>query len=610
MSINSVTGNTLLESGMFAPCRAATTAAIALSGLQTTDGVALNAGDRVLVWQQADATTNGIYAASSGTWVRTTDAASNASFYNGMAVMVAEGAAWSGTLFLCTATDDPVVIGTSLLSFESQSAVQAGQQSATSSTTASVATGSATFQIAAGLAFKAGQWVVIQETSNPANVLLAQISSYAGTALAVNVVATGGSGSHGDWTIVLANSQASAGIIPPVGSGNVTGPGSSTAGHIATYADGTGKVLADSGTPAGTLAGRNQLLYGDAGAGSIPQSALAPGAAPLPFVAAQLNDNLHLSNDGTNPTRDLDISPGRVRDDSDVTNLHLAGTMVKRLDTAWAAGGVAGSPAGGCDSGTKGASQTWHMYLIGKLGQSITAASRTSSVATVTVAGHGAGVGTTARISGIGSGFDGIAVITAVTTNTISYANTGSNASLTPGASAVLDLFDTLGSQSYPSPSMPSGWTAKQCLGAVLTDSSANIIAFFQYGDEFWLNSPIASVTIFGTGTTLATVNTPAGVKVQAFLNVTGTTNTGAGNEVVAVFLPGDSTVTGVGTSSSPGAQIAGLNGSTVTYGVTPAAQITCWTNAVPQVRVNTAINSGILYAFTTGWRHPCRRLF
>jgi len=35
------------------------------------------------------------------------------------------------------------------------------------------------------------------------------------------------------------------------GSGNVTGPGSSTAGHVATFADATGRVLADGGAPVG-----------------------------------------------------------------------------------------------------------------------------------------------------------------------------------------------------------------------------------------------------------------------------------------------------------------------------------------------------------------------
>jgi hypothetical protein len=65
LAINNSTGNTQLESGAFPPCRVAITGPIALSGLQAIDGIALNVGDRVLAWQQADETTNGIYSVSS-----------------------------------------------------------------------------------------------------------------------------------------------------------------------------------------------------------------------------------------------------------------------------------------------------------------------------------------------------------------------------------------------------------------------------------------------------------------------------------------------------------------------------------------------------------------
>ncbi len=56
-----------------ASVRAATTAAITLSGTQTIDGIALNVGDRVLVKNQADAKTNGIYTVAAGAWPRAAD---------------------------------------------------------------------------------------------------------------------------------------------------------------------------------------------------------------------------------------------------------------------------------------------------------------------------------------------------------------------------------------------------------------------------------------------------------------------------------------------------------------------------------------------------------
>lgn len=52
----------------------ATTANITLSGTQTIDGVALVAGDRVLVKNQSTASQNGIYVVAAGAWTRSTDA--------------------------------------------------------------------------------------------------------------------------------------------------------------------------------------------------------------------------------------------------------------------------------------------------------------------------------------------------------------------------------------------------------------------------------------------------------------------------------------------------------------------------------------------------------
>lgn len=244
MAINTQNGNTLLTTGFFPPVRAATTGTnITLSGLQTIDGIALNAGDRVLVKDQTDATTNGIYAASTGNWVRTVDAQSNTQFFDGMAVLVAQGAVNAGDAYICTCTDDPVVIGTSLLTFAIVSTIQLAGWIATSTTSITVGTGSTTFATQAGKSFSVGQWVLAYETSNPTTALLGQVTSYSGTNLVLNVTATGGSGTHTDWSLVLANSPAAAGIMPPTGTGNVVGPGSSSAGLIAQFADSTGKVL-------------------------------------------------------------------------------------------------------------------------------------------------------------------------------------------------------------------------------------------------------------------------------------------------------------------------------------------------------------------------------
>src|SRR5712691_498878 len=99
MAINTITGNTLLTSGSFPPVRAASTGSPltpTTGGLLVVDGVQLVAGDRVLCKDEASAINNGIYAAASGPWRRTTDAAGNSQFFSGMAVTVALGALNAG----------------------------------------------------------------------------------------------------------------------------------------------------------------------------------------------------------------------------------------------------------------------------------------------------------------------------------------------------------------------------------------------------------------------------------------------------------------------------------------------------------------------------------
>ena len=69
-----------------APCVAATTANITLSGEQTIDGVAVVSGDRVLVKDQTTANENGIYVAASSAWSRAADWNSSGDVVNGILV--------------------------------------------------------------------------------------------------------------------------------------------------------------------------------------------------------------------------------------------------------------------------------------------------------------------------------------------------------------------------------------------------------------------------------------------------------------------------------------------------------------------------------------------
>lgn len=95
----------------------ATTGPIALNGLQAIDGVAITAGKRALVKDQASSKENGLYLASAGAWVRTDDADVSAEMTPGLFVHVEQGAANSDSVWQLI-TDAPIVLGTTALSFE------------------------------------------------------------------------------------------------------------------------------------------------------------------------------------------------------------------------------------------------------------------------------------------------------------------------------------------------------------------------------------------------------------------------------------------------------------------------------------------------------------
>lgn len=78
--------------------RVATTANITLSGTQTIDGIAVVAGDRVLVKDQSTASANGIYVVAAGAWSRSTDA-DTISELAGAVVNVDSGTANGGLRF-------------------------------------------------------------------------------------------------------------------------------------------------------------------------------------------------------------------------------------------------------------------------------------------------------------------------------------------------------------------------------------------------------------------------------------------------------------------------------------------------------------------------------
>lgn len=99
-----------------APVRVATTAAITLSGLQSVDGVTLVANDRVLVKNQTNAASNGIYTAAVSAWIRALDWDGARDATDGTLIYVRAGSTNSGKMFRASATN-PIAINVTSVAF-------------------------------------------------------------------------------------------------------------------------------------------------------------------------------------------------------------------------------------------------------------------------------------------------------------------------------------------------------------------------------------------------------------------------------------------------------------------------------------------------------------
>jgi hypothetical protein len=99
-----------------ASVRAISTTNLTLSGEQTVDGVALVAGDRILVAGQSTGAQNGIYVVAAGAWSRATDADTSADVTTGLFTFVSEGTTNASNGYVLT-TPEPIVLGTTALTF-------------------------------------------------------------------------------------------------------------------------------------------------------------------------------------------------------------------------------------------------------------------------------------------------------------------------------------------------------------------------------------------------------------------------------------------------------------------------------------------------------------
>lgn len=141
-----------------APVKAATTANITLSGLQTIDGVSCAAGDRVLVKNQATPSENGIYVVSSTAWTRAKDFDGNRDVVTGTQIYVTSGT--QAGIWRIT-TSGTITIGATSLAFTQDTGGGGGGGAVTS---VAGRTGAVTLAVAD----ISGQWPYASISGTPA----------------------------------------------------------------------------------------------------------------------------------------------------------------------------------------------------------------------------------------------------------------------------------------------------------------------------------------------------------------------------------------------------------------------------------------------------------
>ena len=270
--------------------RVATTANITLSAPQTVDGVALVAGNRVLVKNQTVGAENGLYLVAAAAWTRTVDADAPNEIGGGDFVFVQEGADQADSGWVCT-NDGAVTIGTTALTFVQFSG--AGQVIA-----------------GAGLT-KAGNTLDVIGTTNRILVNADSIdiaSTYVGQA-SITTLGTVGTGT---WQgTVVGSTYGGTGVNNGSNTitlaGNVTHAGAFTQSFTATAA--TALTLPTTGTLA-TLAGTEAFSNKTINSSSIGATTRSTGA----FTTLASNDTttFSLSTDATSTSAAAVILSGGI----------------------------------------------------------------------------------------------------------------------------------------------------------------------------------------------------------------------------------------------------------------------------------------------------------
>jgi hypothetical protein len=249
--------------------RVITVTNITLSGgaPSLVDGVNVSTGDRILVNGQSTGSQNGIYevqtvgSGSNGTWIRSADTNATGELEAGTIVMVTEGTAYADTQWKLT-TNNPIIIGTTALTFEQNSAFAFGNIFANGTAVLANSVGST-------VTFSAGNNIQITGNNTSKTVTIGvtgiSLNSISNGTSNVNVVSSGGNvtvGIGGTSNVAVFSS----------GGANVTGTlgvsGNITAGNLLL----SGAIIDSAQLDIQTTAGNSNIALAPNGTGFVTVS--------------------------------------------------------------------------------------------------------------------------------------------------------------------------------------------------------------------------------------------------------------------------------------------------------------------------------------------------
>lgn len=426
----------------------------------------------------------------------------------------------------------------------------------TSETSLSVATGSKAFTIdQAAFAASGGTWKATS-TGAPTAVMVGTFVSFTGGVLTLTVTNVGGSGTHADWQITPVLASASASAEVDVASATTTDLGAAASDNV--RITGTTTI-----TGLGTaLAGIRRYVRFQ-GALSLTHNAtslILKGAATRTTAA---NDSSLFESLGSGNWIEL------LADKADGTSIIPA--IAFNYIGGFGLSNDSGTPNSKIDIAAGYASDSTNAVMI-------TGTAIVKSTGGVWAAGTGS--------NGMGTG-----LTIAISTWYHVF------------AAIISGAFDAFIDTSVTAANKPGGTTAFRRIGSFLTDGSANIRAFVQYGQTFYWPAGIAdasNVTPSATPTLIA-LSVPTGLSVEPIFSAKLNEDAATAHNL-RVWSPLQSSTLA---NANGSVQLASFSAVSADFPAFASRGLLTNTSAQLYYAINSAANTPKLNINTIGWVDP-----